>query len=114
MIIKKANDVPYEDTIGYKKFKKQIFIGPRDGSNEIVMRYFSVEPGGSTPYHNHDFPHLVKVEKGKGLVIDSDGKEHQLNVGQLVYIPDNEVHSFKNIGTNSFDILCIVPMRGEK
>lgn len=78
------------------------------------MRYFSVESGGSTPDHNHDFPHLVKVEKGERLVIDADGKEHRLNVGQLVYIPDNEVRGFKNIGTNSFYILCIVPIRGEK
>lgn len=41
-------------------------------------------------------------------------KEHKLNVGQLVYTHDNEVHGFKNTGTESFDILCIVPIRGER
>ena len=114
MIVKNANDIPYEDTTGYKGVKKQILIGSGDGCNEIAMRYFSIEPGGSTPYHKHDFPHLVKVENGSGFVLDADGKEYRLNPGQLVFIPDNELHGFKNIGKDTFDILCIVPGRGEK
>lgn len=114
MIIKNPKDVPCKKIPGYEGVKKQIFIGPKDGSHEISMRYFSVEPGGATPYHQHNFPHLVKVEKGSGIVIDADGKEYNLNVGQLVYIDDNEIHGFKNTGKESFDILCIVPGRGEK
>ena len=114
MIIKTANDVPYEDTTGYKGVKKQVFIGPKDGSNEIAMRYFRLDPGGATPYHKHDFPHLVKVEKGSGCVIDADGEEHPLSPGQLVYVHDNEIHGFKNLAEDPFDILCIVPSRGEK
>ena len=51
MIIKKANDVPYEDTIGYKKFKKQIFLQTRrDGTNieqsinyhKFVLEFFTL------------------------------------------------------------------------
>ena len=116
MVIKNSKDVPYQDLSamkGVKGVKKQILIGPEDGSNEIAIRLFSIEPGGNTPYHSHDFPHLVKVEKGEGIVIDFQGNEQQLSAGQLVYIRDNEVHGFKNKGDDSFDFLCIVPERGE-
>ena len=114
MVIKKLNDVPYEDMSAFKGVKKQILIGRRDGSSEIIMRYFSIQPGGNTPYHNHGFPHVVKVEKGKGIVIDKDGREHALESNQVIYVKDNEVHGFKNTGTESFDFICIVPSRGEQ
>ena len=114
MIIKKPEDVPCENMSEYQGVQKQIYLGPADGSDEIVMRYFSVEPGGATPYHHHGFPHLVKVEKGEGIVIDSEGNEYPLSAGQLVYVRDDEVHGFKNEGTESFDFICIVPGRGEK
>jgi quercetin dioxygenase-like cupin family protein len=98
---------------GYANVKKQIVIGPDDGSQEIVLRYFSLQPGGASPYHSHDFPHLVKIEAGQGTVTDGQGKEHQLQAGQYVYVAGNEVHQFKNAGSGEFHFICIVPRRGE-
>ena len=114
MIIKNQDAIAYEDTSDLQGVKKKILLGPRDESNEVVMRYFSLDPGGATPYHTHDFPHLVKVEKGEGYVIDAMGNEHLLQLGQLVYIPDKESHGFKNFGTEPFDFICVIPGRGEK
>ena len=45
MIIKKLKNVPVIKMHGSESVKKQIVIGPDDGSNEIVLRYFSIEPG---------------------------------------------------------------------
>ena len=114
MIIKNPKDVPLEDTSKFNGIKKQIYLGPKDGSSEIIMRYFSVQPGGNTPYHNHPFPHVIKVEKGKGIAIDKDGKETEIYEGQLIYVNDNEIHGFKNTSDKPFDFICIVPERGEK
>jgi quercetin dioxygenase-like cupin family protein len=114
MIIKKPDEIPYEDMSAFKGVKKQILVGARDGSNEIVMRLFSVEPGGNTPYHSHGFPHVIKVEQGRGIVIDKDGNEHTLEKNQVIYVNDDEVHGFKNQGTGPFDFICIVPPRGEQ
>ena len=86
MIIKKLDDVPSAPLQGYDNVKKQIVIGPDDDSREIVLRYFSLKPGGESPHHTHDFPHLVKIETGNGLVIDETGNEHQLQGGDYVYI----------------------------
>lgn len=113
MIIKKLNDVPSMGVEGYEHVKKQVVIGPDDGSQEIVLRYFSVEAGGMSPHHSHDFPHLVKIEAGNGSVTDSEGNEHPLCAGDFVYINDNEIHHFTNTGSEPFDFVCIVPKRGE-
>lgn len=113
MIIKKLRDVPSAQLEGYENVKKQIVIGPADGSDEIVMRYFSLGPGGASPHHTHGFPHLVKVEAGEGVAIDKDGNEHALRAGDFVYVKDDELHQFKNAGSDLFSFICIVPERGE-
>ena len=113
MIIKSLGDVPVVAMHGSESVKKQIVIGPDDGSNEIVLRYFSIGPDGTSPRHAHDFPHLVKIEAGTGVLTDETGLDHPIQKGDFVYIKDNEVHNFKNTGTEPFDFICIVPRRGE-
>ena len=113
MIIKNLENVPIAAVHGYESVKKQIVIGPDDGSKEIVLRYFSIGPGGTSPRHAHDFPHLVKIEAGTGVITDETGLDHPLQRGDFVYIKDNEVHNFKNTGAEPFDFICIVPRRGE-
>jgi quercetin dioxygenase-like cupin family protein len=115
MIIKRLAHVPSTDMAGHGDISKQIVIGPDDESKEIVLRYFKVAPGGSSPYHDHDFPHLVKVEIGEGAVIDPEGNEHPVGPGDYVYVPNNEIRCFKNThtGRESLEFICIVPGRGE-
>lgn len=113
MIIKKLSDVPAGYLPGNAHVKKQIVLGPDDGSQEIVLRHFSVAPGGMSPHHSHDFPHLVKIEAGRGIAKDSAGTERPLQAGDYVYVDSNEVHQFVNTGSETFDFVCIVPIRGE-
>lgn len=113
MIVKKLTNAPAFELKGIEHVKKRIVIGPSDGSKEIVLRYFSLEPGGATPHHAHDFPHLVKIEAGHGSIMDGSGKAHQLELGDYIYIKDNETHQFKNTGSEKFEFICIVPRRGE-
>ena len=113
MIIKNLGDVPFADLRGYERVSKKIVIGPDDGSNEIVLRYFSLGSTGTTPHHSHDFPHLVKIEAGNGVVTGESGLEQQLQKGDYVFISDNEVHHFTNTGIEPFEFVCIVPRRGE-
>ena len=113
MIIKKRADAPVQTMSDHEGMTKQVVLGPKDVSEEIVMRYFSLEPGASSPRHTHDFPHLVHIHKGNGAAIDANGKEHALIEGDYIYIDDNELHSLKNTGSEHFDFTCTVPGRGE-
>jgi len=105
--------VPAAELAGYPGVSKQIILGPLDGSEEIVLRYFRLDKGSTTPRHAHDFPHLVKVESGYGLAVGPDGTEKPIGPGDYVFVPANELHSFKNAGEKAFEFVCIVPGRGE-
>jgi quercetin dioxygenase-like cupin family protein len=113
MIIKKLEDVPFAYLEKYEKVSKQIVIGPADGSDEIVLRYFTVGPGGSSPLHSHDWPHLVHIDKGSGVLLDKDQVESPVTAGDYIFVENNATHCFKNTGDVPLSFICIVPTRGE-
>lgn len=110
MEIKRIVDVPVIDIDieGANSVTKQILIGKDDGSDNIIMRLFTVQAGGNTPLHTHNFEHLVKIEKGSGVVVDSEG-EHPVEAGMIVYVKPNEVHQFKNTSDDILQFICIIP-----
>lgn len=111
MIIKKDEDVreEYLEEEGVENVLRRILIGPEDGSQNIIMRYFKVLPQGNTPFHSHDFEHIVKVEKGKGLVVNNAGEEIVITKGQSLYIDGNEKHQFKNPFQQTLEFICTIP-----
>ncbi len=111
LIIKKDEDVreEYLEEEGVENVLRRILIGPEDGSQNIIMRYFKVLPQGNTPFHSHDFEHIVKVEKGKGLVVNNAGEEIVITKGQSLYIDGNEKHQFKNPFQQTLEFICTIP-----
>ncbi len=112
-MIKRLLEVPFEETSGYTGVKKQIVIGPADGSDEIVMRYFTLEPGGSSPFHSHDWPHLVRIEQGSGVMLDAQKHPSPVSAGDYIFVESNILHCFQNTGEEALAFICIVPARGE-
>lgn len=110
LIIKKDADVreDYLEEEGIQNVLKRILIGPEDGSDNIIMRYFKVLPRGNTPFHSHDFEHVVKVEKGKGVVVNEAGEETVITEGQSLFIKNNEKHQFRNPFESTFEFICII------
>lgn len=110
MIIKKDTEVPEEflNKEGMNNVIKRVLIGPQDGSRNIIMRYFKLLPGGNSPYHTHNYEHVVKVEKGKGKIADGEGKEVEITEGQSLLIKGKEKHQFKNPFQKPFEFLCII------
>ncbi len=110
MRIKKEEMIPetIPDEEGVNKVTRRILIGPEDGSTRIIMRYFKVLPGGNTPFHEHDFEHVVRIEKGKGVVMNEAQEEIPLSPGQSVFIPGGEKHQFKNPNDEPFEFICTI------
>ena len=110
MIIKNNIDVFETDVEeeGIVNVKQQILIGPEDGSKNIIMRRFRVFPGGNTPYHVHPHEHVVKIEVGKGYVVDVSGNEDLIQEGQSLFIAGGEKHQFKNPFDVPLEFLCII------
>ncbi|MDZ7634872.1 MAG: cupin domain-containing protein [Bacteroidales bacterium] len=94
---------------GASKVRMKILIGPDDGSGNITMRHFFVAPGGNTPFHNHDYEHVIKVERGRGVAVDEHGIEHVVQEGQSLFVRPGDFHQFRNPYDSDFEFICIIP-----
>lgn len=94
---------------GAEKVKMKILIGPDDGSENIIMRHFIVAPGGHTPFHQHNYEHVVKIERNKGITLDENGNEYEIQKGQSIFVKPNEKHQFRNPFDEDFEFTCIIP-----
>jgi len=94
---------------GAKNTRKKILIGSNDGSKNIIMRYFTIAPGGHSPKHSHNWEHLVKIESGKGIVVGKDDKKVEVSEGYSIFIEANEMHQFQNPFEENFEFICIIP-----
>ena len=107
-------DVPVRaygpDNSGADRATRQVMIGNDEDSPHFHMRYFAVRPGGHTSLDQHAHDHGVYVVHGKARLHLGD-QEHEISVGDVVYISGNEVHQFFTVGEEPFGFLCVVPAK---
>ncbi len=99
---------------GAKEVKMKMLIGLNDGSENIFMRHFIIAPGGNTPYHQHNYEHVIKIEKNRGIAVDENGHEIEVKAGQSLYVSPNKMHQFRNPFSEEFEFICIIPNPGKK
>jgi quercetin dioxygenase-like cupin family protein len=104
-VAKYSDTQPTEEIPGVLK-REVITAG--DGAPNFTMRVFEVEPGGSTPHHNHPWEHEVFVLSGEGVVM---GKEEESAIGpnSVVFIAPDELHCFINTGSHVLRFICLIP-----
>ena len=83
-------------------------LGPAEGTPGFAMRQFEVAVGGHTPKHHHPYEHEVFVLAGEGVVLEGD-QERPLRQGDVVLVEPDEVHQFRNTGSQPLTFLCLVP-----
>ena len=103
-----TNTTPVEMD-GVKDVSMQVMVGREDHSPNFAMRHFVVQPGGHTPHHSHDYEHEVYILEGEGLA-ECDGETATVSAGDVLYVPANAVHQFRNESGEAFRFLCLVPM----
>ncbi len=96
------------DVAGAKGVTKRVLISEVDGAPNFIMRQFSIRPGGNTPYHTHDWEHVIYVLSGAGQVKHSEGV-HNLKAGGSALVLPNEEHGFVNTGDKPLVFLCSIP-----
>ncbi len=109
----KVNVVQKEASRSEEKDAKDVqirwLIDDKNGAPTFAMRHFTVEPGGWTPLHKHDWEHEVFVLEGKGKVLYRE-TETEILPGDAVFIEPNQLHQFKNTGDKALKFLCMVPI----
>ncbi|HEX5471164.1 MAG TPA: cupin domain-containing protein [Lacipirellulaceae bacterium] len=110
MQVKNYQEVPANDVTmaGAAGCRVRWLVGERDMARTFAMREFEVAPGGHTPKHFHDYEHEVYVLAGRGTIVDGD-RERPLNAGDVVFIAPNDVHQFRNTGSEPMRFLCLIP-----
>ena len=83
------------------------------GAPNFAMRLFEVAPGGHTPLHHQPYEHEIYVMEGQGTVW-RDGKEVPIKPGDVLYIPADEQHQFKNAANQTFKFMCLIPAKFQK
>jgi quercetin dioxygenase-like cupin family protein len=113
--ITNLNEVPAETVVmdGVKDCRYQVALSARDGELSMAMRFFEVAPGGHTPFHHHPYEHEILIMEGTGTVW-REGQEVALKPGDVLYIPADEKHQFKNPGKEPFKFMCLIPSKFQK
>lgn len=95
---------------GAEKVFKQVPVSKNDGTPSFCFRVFTIEPGGHTPYHTHDFEHLNYIISGQGVLVDEQETKHPVAAGDFALVLPNEKHRFRNTSDDDpFIIICAVP-----
>jgi quercetin dioxygenase-like cupin family protein len=97
---------------GIEGVLKRVLVSPADGWDGWVMRLFDVDPGGHTPRHAHDWPHINFVASGRGTLL-VDGADHPLEAGSYAYVPAGHEHQFRAAADAPLSFVCIVPEGGD-
>jgi quercetin dioxygenase-like cupin family protein len=110
MLVRRADETPSipMQMEGVKGVSMRMMVGRSDGAPNFSMRHFTVEPGGHTPHHSHNYEHEIYVVEGTGRA-EYDGQFKDIRAGDVLFIEPNKVHQFVNTGKQPFQFLCLVP-----
>ncbi len=84
-------------------------IADKDGAPNFALRVVELEPGASSPFHNHDWEHEVLVLSGTGAVRDKHGQLTPIGEGDAVLLMPDEKHQFLNQGKDTLRFVCVIP-----
>jgi quercetin dioxygenase-like cupin family protein len=99
---------------GARDVSKQLPISDADGTPLFSFRVFTIEPGGHTPYHTHEFEHLNYIIEGRGTLVNEDGKENPVKQGDFALVLPGEKHQYRNTSADHpFVMICAVPKKYE-
>jgi quercetin dioxygenase-like cupin family protein len=109
MMIFNYETVKAKDAEGDASKVKVRWLITRDmGANNFAMRLFEMEPNGYSPLHAHPWEHEVFILEGEGLVCDGE-KSTPLKPNDVVFVPPDEWHQFKNADKKVLKFLCLIP-----
>jgi quercetin dioxygenase-like cupin family protein len=83
------------------------FISRQDGSNNIEVRYFELQPGATSNFESHNYEHAVLVLRGHGSVCLGD-EVHPIEFGDAIFVESDQIHQFRAAGDAVLGFMCAV------
>ena len=84
------------------------------GYPEYGLRYFTIEPGGEIPIHNHFYHQTMYILQGQFECWQFDFESEEVihskvtGPGDFIYVPSLEVHGMRNVGQEPGSFLCCI------
>jgi quercetin dioxygenase-like cupin family protein len=105
------NSVSAEEVqFGAVKTRVRWLITEELGAPNFAMRVFEIAPDGYSPLHAHPWEHEVFILKGEGQLFDGKNAS-PFKTGDIVFVPPNAQHQFKNNSNQTLEFICLVPHR---
>ena len=79
-----------------------------DGATDFTMDVFEIRPGGHSAFHVHPWEHQVFVIRGTGVLVGAEG-ETPFGEGDVIFVPPDEPHQFRNAGSIPVEFVCLIP-----
>lgn len=110
MKVEKSSSIPKNvvEVEGAKDVEIRWLICKDDGAENFAMRMFELKPGGYTPLHVHTHEHEVFVVEGEGIFVYEE-KEYKFGTEDVIFVPGNKEHQFRNTGGSVLRFLCLIP-----
>ena len=105
-----VEEIDYAGLRDFEGVRGVRLIGPAENAPNFIWRYFELEPEGRTSLDQHPHEHGVVVQRGRGQVLLTD-EWHDIGPGDVVFVPGDEVHRFRNAGEEPFGFFCVIPAR---
>lgn len=107
MPVKHADTIPSDPVAAGSNTSMQVLISSEEGPN-FAMRRFMIEPGGGMPLHTNAVEHEQYVLRGRAEVAIGD-EVYEVKTDDVTFIPAGVPHSYKVLGDERFEFICVVP-----
>jgi len=84
------------------------------GNPEYGLRFFTIQPGGQIPIHNHFYHQTMYIESGEFECWAFDPETNELKhkkicgPGTSIFVPSMEPHGMKNTTDKPATFLCCI------
>jgi len=106
-------DDPEQPHIGLVGDTYTILLTGKDTAGRYCLIDMHVPPGGGPPPHRHDFEESFTVLEGE-IEATFRGEHSTVRAGQVINIPANAPHQFKNASEQPARLLCLCSPAGQE
>ena len=84
------------------------------GYPEYGLRFFTIQPGGEIPIHNHFYHQTMYILSGQAECWQCDMETEEIVMkkvtgpGDFIYVPSMEPHGMKTLGDEPVTFLCCI------
>ncbi|MFB6146248.1 MAG: cupin domain-containing protein [Halobacteriaceae archaeon] len=106
--VRRAGEVSYETVSAADGLHRGVLLGEADGTPNLSIRRFVLDPGATVPEHTNAVEHEQYVLAGEYVVGIGD-TEYTVTAGDAVHVPAGAVHWYRNESDEPGAFLCAVP-----